>query len=98
VRPDASDALERRLGTVLRVGARASTLLLAAGLLLVFVAGPVTALPVLRFGLFVLFLVPVTRVVVSAAGYAAAREWDFVVLTLVVLGVLVASFVTGLRR
>ena len=43
-------------------------------------------------------LVPVTRVVVSVAGYAAAKDWTFVVLSLVVLGVLVASFVTGLRR
>jgi uncharacterized membrane protein len=98
MRPDASDALERRLGIVLRTGALVSTLLLALGLLLVFAAGPAVAMPVLRTGLFVLMLVPVTRVVVTAAGYAAAKEWDFVLLTVVVLGVLVASFVTGLRR
>jgi uncharacterized membrane protein len=98
MKPEASDALERRLGTVLRTGALVSTLLLAVGLVLVFAAGPATALPVLRVGLFVLMLVPVTRVAVTAAGYAAAKEWDFVLLTLVVLGVLVASFVTGLRR
>jgi uncharacterized membrane protein len=98
MRAEASDALERRLGQVLFVGARISTVLLAAGLLLVFAAGPAVALPVLRVGLFVLMLVPVTRVVVSVAGYAAAKDWAFVALSLVVLGVLVASFVTGLRR
>ena len=98
MKPEASDALERRLGRVLFVGSRISTVLLAGGLVLVFAAGPATAVPVLRIGLFVLMLVPVTRVVVSVAGYAAAKDWTFVVLSLVVLGVLVASFVTGLRR
>lgn len=85
------DRLETRLGQVLLVGARLSTALLALGLAAIPVVGAPTADGLLRIGLMVLVLVPVSRVLVSAAGFAAAREWGFTVLTLIVLGVVLAS-------
>ena len=89
--PQVDDRIEARLGMVLLAGGRLSTGLLAIGLVGVPLLGAERAEPLLRIGLMVLVLVPVTRVLVSAAGFAAAREWGFTLLTLVVLGVVLSS-------
>lgn len=88
---EVDDRLEARLGLVLLAGGRVSTGLLALGLLSVPVVGTARAAPLLRIGLMVLVCVPVTRVLVAAAGFASAREWGFTLLTLVVLTMVLSS-------
>ncbi len=98
VRSAAADArLERWLGRTLGVGTALATTLLALGLLLQL-AGVSPALSewLSRVGLVVLMATPVARVVISVAEYAAERDWPFLVLTLTVLGMLLASLLVGI--
>jgi uncharacterized membrane protein len=46
---------------------------------------------IIEFGLLLLVLTPIARVVFSAAGFAMERDWMYVVITLIVLGVLIYS-------
>lgn len=46
----------------------------------------------IQFGLVVLVATPVTRVAFSVFAFFKERDWTYVVLTLIVLGVLVGSF------
>jgi uncharacterized membrane protein len=89
--------LERILGVVLRTGALASTVLLAAGLVLAL-SRPSAALgPVLvSAGLCVLMATPGARVVASVIGYATERDWTFFALTAAVLVILVGSLLVAL--
>jgi uncharacterized membrane protein len=90
--------LEQILGHVLRIGVTASTVCLAAGLLLTFAVGNThLASVLLSAGIVVLLATPVMRVAVSSAGYARQRDWLFVGLTLVVLAELVTSIIAALR-
>ena len=50
----------------------------------------------LRIGIVVLLCTPVARVVVSTVEYVVAREWNFAVLTSIVLLELIASAVAAL--
>ena len=50
---------------------------------------------VLKAGLGVLLLTPVARVVASVVGYLRARDWWFVLYTVVVLALLIGSFVAA---
>ncbi len=91
------DRLERVVGHVLRIGALASTSILAVGLLLTLVVpsfGP--ALTVTRVGLFVLLLTPVSRVVASVVEYTHDRDWLFASLTFAVLLIIVGSLLVGI--
>jgi uncharacterized membrane protein len=94
--PDTSH-LERILGVVLRTGALASTVLLAAGLALAL-GRPSAALgPILvSAGLCILMATPVARVIASVIGYAADRDWTFFALTATVLGILLSSLLVAL--
>jgi uncharacterized membrane protein len=94
--PDTSH-LERILGVVLRTGALASTVLLAAGLALAL-GRPSAALgPILvSAGLCILMATPVARVIASVIGYAADRDWTFFALTATVLGILLGSLLVAL--
>jgi uncharacterized membrane protein len=47
----------------------------------------------IQFGLLLLIATPVARVAVSVAAFALEHDWTYVVITLVVLGVLLASLV-----
>lgn len=87
-------SLELAIGRVLRVGIAASSVCLAAGLLLTLAGhdGSV-ANAVLTSGLVILLATPAARVVVSVAEYARERDWLFVALTLTVLLALVGSVV-----
>lgn len=90
--------LERTLGRVLGIGVALSTLALVAGLAVAAVSGggPL-AMRLLTIGVVMLIATPVARVVVSAIAYLRARDWTFAVLTLIVLGELIASIVAAMR-
>lgn len=90
------DGLEQALGRILTVGARASTVALAIGLIGNFIwPGHAATQVVLKVGLGVLLLTPVARVVASVVGYVRARDWWFVLYTVVVLALLMGSFVAA---
>ncbi len=90
------DGLEQALGRILTVGSRASTVALALGLIGSFIwPGHAATQVVLKVGLGVLLLTPVARVVASVVGYLRARDWWFVLYTLVVLALLMGSFVAA---
>ena len=89
--------LERIIGILLRVGVSASSLCLAAGLALSFVAAGVPASHLLlQTGVVVLLATPVARVAVSVVEYGLQRDWMFVTLTLTVLVELLASLVAAM--
>ena len=90
--------LEKILGRVLLIGSTASTIVLAAGLLLTLIApGQAAGEWLLRAGLVVLMATPALRVAVSVVEYAGRRDWLFAGLTTVVLFVLAGSLLVALR-
>ena len=91
------ERLEQILGRLLGIGVAASSICLAAGLLLTFAGGNATlARSLLTAGIVVLLATPVARVGVSTAGYASRRDWLFVTLTLIVLAELLATVIAAL--
>jgi uncharacterized membrane protein len=93
---DGDPGLETLLGRVLNAGSIGSTVLLALGLLVVFVApGAAPERWLLHAGLVVLMGTPMVRVFVSVLEYARQRDWTFVTLTLIVLTLLAASVVAA---
>jgi len=96
--PPSTNRLERWLGRILTAGVLASTVLLAAGLLLQILGlepGPATALT--NVGLIVLMATPVARVVVSVTEYVLERDWLFAMLTTTVLIILLGSLAVSIR-
>jgi len=90
-------AMEQAIGLVLRAGVIASSACLAIGLALALVTGEHgAALFLLHAGVILLLITPVARVVVSIAQFAAARDWTFMGLTIVVLVELMASAAAAL--
>jgi uncharacterized membrane protein len=88
--------LELIIGVVLRVGVTASSICLAAGLVLALAGvAPVPAALLLTIGVVVLLMTPVARVIVSVVEYARERDWVFMTLTLVVLLELLGSLVAA---
>jgi uncharacterized membrane protein len=77
--------LDRTVEVVLTAGLAVSALLLAAGL----IAG---ATRPLWYGIFVLIVTPVARVVVVTLGLFHRRDWPFALVSLWILGVLGFSF------
>jgi uncharacterized membrane protein len=93
------DALERRLGWVLRGGVIASFVLLAAGLILSLlgsVVGHGLSLGVIRAGVVVLIATPIARVAASAISYVVSKDWLFVALTSIVLLELAAAVIAAI--
>ena len=86
---DPAARLAHALEVVLTVGLLASAALLLAGLAL-------ASTSTLRVGTVLLVLTPVARVVAVTVGFLHAREWDFALLSLAVLGVLASSAWVGL--
>jgi hypothetical protein len=83
---------EARIGGLLTVGTRASSLLLAAGLALAFVpAAQHLSRQLLAIGLVVLMATPIARVAASIVGFARGRDWTFVLYTSIVLVLLLSS-------
>jgi uncharacterized membrane protein len=88
--------IERILGRVLGIGIAVSTAALAAGLAIMAVpGGHVLAARLLTAGVLILIGTPVARVVVSTIAYSRRREWIFTVLTVIVLGELIASIIAA---
>jgi uncharacterized membrane protein len=91
------DALERRIGYVLKMGSILSTVLLGVGVV-TFLAAPAAAAgsALIHTGLLIVLATPIVRVLVSMVGFVEEREWKFVWMTIAVLGVLTASVVAAL--
>lgn len=91
------DQLEERLGAVLRLGVRVSSVALGLGLLLSLVLGS-TALTtgLMTTGLVMLMATPVARVTMSVFEYGRQRDWTFFTLTAIVLLELAAGIVAAL--
>ena len=89
--------METMLGRVLRTGVTASSIALVAGLILVASGASTSGMAVLAIGVLILIGTPFARVLVSSLAYAQRRDWTFVLLTLIVLGELVASIVAAVR-
>ena len=93
------ERLEQILGRLLGIGVNASSVCLAAGLLVTLAGGNQTlARALLTVGIVVLLATPVARVGASTIGYASRRDWLFVTLTLIVFGELLATVVAALPR
>ena len=91
-----SSALELTIGRVLRLGVGASSVLLAAGLLLALIHEADGVAPiVLTTAIVVLLATPATRVAISVVEYVRERDWLFVALTLIVLLTLAGSVVVA---
>jgi uncharacterized membrane protein len=91
------ERLEQILGRLLGLGVAASSVCLAAGLLMTFSGMNERAVrALLSAGIVVLLATPVARVAVSSVGYAQRRDWLFVTLTLVVLAELMATIVAAM--
>jgi len=80
--------LEHMIGRLLGIGVTTSTVLLAAGLVLTFLARPEQAAWLLHAGLIVLMVTPATRVVLACGEFTRSRDWLFALASLGVLGVL----------
>jgi len=89
---DAVDRLEVQLGRLLQAGVFTAAACLAVGLAL-WMAGAAngTANTLLTAGLMILMATPILRVIVSLVEYVRMRDWFFVVTTVMVLGVLLAT-------
>ena len=91
-----SSALELAIGRVLRLGVGASSVLLAAGLLLALIHEADRVAPiVLTTAIVVLLATPAARVAISVVEYVRERDWLFVALTLIVLLTLAGSVVVA---
>ena len=96
---DALGRLETHLGRLLVTGVTVSAILLLAGLVWYLIAPASSgALALLTIGLFVLMGTPMLRVAVSFAEYIRMKDWFFMLMTILVMGVLVTSIVLALRR
>jgi uncharacterized membrane protein len=95
---DDDRGFEAALGRLLGIGVVASSVCLAAGLVLALArpaSGPQALL--LTTGLLLLMATPAARVILSAVTYLRRRDWAFAILTLVVLLELVASVFVAFR-
>ena len=96
---DSDRGFELALGRLLGIGVLASTMCLAAGLVMTLAASDSKpARLLLSAGLMLLMATPAARVVLSAVSYARRRDWGFVVLTLIVLLQLLASVFVAFQR
>jgi len=94
----AVDHLEETLGRVLGIGVTLSTIALAAGLVSALAVGEnALTMTLLTAGVVLLIATPIARVVISCLAYLRRRDWTFVLLTLIVLGELIASIVAAIR-
>lgn len=50
---------------------------------------------IIMAGIVILLLTPVVRVAISVLAFALERDWRYVIITLLVLGILAASFLLG---
>jgi len=92
LRDEASFKLEARIGQTLRIGVNASSICLAAGLILsLFTGYSATADGLMAAGLIMLMATPIARVVATVVEYAVGRDWTYFILTSIVLVELLAG-------
>ena len=90
--------LERTLGRVLRIGVTASAVALLIGFVTAGIGGTGgLSMRLLTLGVIMLIATPVARVGLSAVSYLRSRDWTFALLTLIVLGELLASIAAAIR-
>jgi uncharacterized membrane protein len=95
------DRLEDLIEIALKVGLGVSTALLLAGLVLGWFHGTLFGLDAdaaLRYGILLLMVTPVVRVIVVTVGLAVERDWLFTVVSLFVLAVLASGISVAVRR
>jgi len=71
------------IGRALRIGVTASSVCLAAGLVL-SAAAPASSRTVMNLGILLLIATPAARVALSIVEYAIAGDWTFTLLTAIV--------------
>ena len=85
------------VAVILRAGAYGSIALLLVGLLL----GTVLSVPlgpyIMRAGILLLLATPVLRIVTLLLFYILARDWKYAIISLVVLLIVLASSLLGIR-
>jgi uncharacterized membrane protein len=88
-------AADRVVALTLKIGAYTAFSLIAAGMLMQI------WLPmgkrVASAGLLVLLCTPVVRIVVAGLQYAHERDWKYVVVSAVVLGVMILAYALGIK-
>jgi len=95
---DRRDRMEAAIGRVLRIGVAASSICLAAGLVLTLVGeSSAAANALLTIGLLILIATPVGRVIISVVEYVLERDWFFVAMTSIVLLELLGSVFVATR-
>ncbi len=95
---DRRDRMEVGIGRVLRIGVAASSICLAAGLVLTLLGDSGAAADaLLTTGLVILVATPVGRVVISVVEFTIERDWFFVAMTTIVLLELLASVFAATR-
>jgi uncharacterized membrane protein len=87
---------EAIVGRALTIGITASSLCLAAGLVLSAAGLERIAGLLLSTGLLMLMATPAARIAIAAVVYTRQREWLFAGLTLVVIAELIASVLAAL--
>jgi uncharacterized membrane protein len=87
--------MDELIGTLLRAGVLLAAAVVAAGgawyLASGGPAGPPGAQRMIWVGLFILIATPVARVIFSLVAFTLQRDWAYVVITSIVLGVLIYS-------
>jgi len=84
------------VAVILRGGAYGSVALLLLGLLIQFVA-PSFGIHVMRFGVLLLLSTPALRIITLLFLYLRARDWKYAVISVVVLLIVLASSLLGIK-
>lgn len=86
-------SMEMVLARLLRIGSILAAILLAAGIAAMLMNGASCAPHLIKAGLIVLLLTPVSRVLVAALVFAKEKDWLFALFCLIVL----CSLAVGVR-
>jgi uncharacterized membrane protein len=86
--------LEERIVGILRFGVIIAGSLMAIGIVLGFLQLPI-ATTVMSTGLVVLLLTPIFRVIATLFAYVWAKDWVYVIISAIVLGILALGAILG---
>lgn len=87
---------DHRIAVILRAGAYGSVALFLLGLLLWAISPPL-GICVMRIGLLLLMATPVLRIITLLFSYLYARDWKYALISFVVLLIVVASSLLGIK-
>ena len=88
---------DRQVALILRAGAYGSMVLLVAGLLLWSTISAPLGTQVMRVGVLLLLATPALRVVTLFLFYLHARDWKYAFISFLVLLIVLASSLLGIR-